>query len=495
MESAPSFLYALLCFSAILVWTLFAILALPFWFLFRILKWFQGICITYWGLGKLLACHDVPFLHETEYNRNFINGLFVVDGTIDMEEFRQLIMSRVVQNVEEPSYVRMRKRIVQRYWRYIWQDEPDFDIKKHIRRLEGGGPRSEEDLQKMLGENFSSPMREDISPWEILVTPLDLPGKDQTAICIRIHHAIGDGFAMIGLFARLMDKKPELLRVKKPVATPCDKQKQVWKAILTGPLALLSVALSTADNPFPATKMSGEKCFSWTKTIDLELVKEIKARTGTTVNDVLSTCLAGSLRRYLKSQGSKHPDDIQIAITINTRSPKVLSRDNIPLENHSTGLFYNLPVGLADPFKRLLETKRRMDNLKSSSDWRIFGLIYSHIIGRLPDFIGRFSSFSLKRHCSLILSNVPGPLTPFEIGGKEVKTAIAWPPLVSDTGMSIAVFSYAGTLRMGVLSDKAVLADPGKLAENFIEEFEEMYEYVMKSPVLDTQTSASKKYF
>lgn len=55
---------------------------------------------------------------------------------------------------------------------------------------------------------------------------------------------------------------------------------KVWKAILTGPLALLSVALSTADNPFPATKMSGEKCFSWTKTIDLELVKVIKARTG-----------------------------------------------------------------------------------------------------------------------------------------------------------------------------------------------------------------------
>ena len=55
---------------------------------------------------------------------------------------------------------------------------------------------------------------------------------------------------------------------------------QVWKAILSGPLALLSVALSTADNPFPAKKMSGEKCISWTKTIDLELVKEIKTKTG-----------------------------------------------------------------------------------------------------------------------------------------------------------------------------------------------------------------------
>jgi len=54
----------------------------------------------------------------------------------------------------------------------------------------------------------------------------------------------------------------------------------VWKAILSGPLALLSVALSTADNPFPAKKMSGEKSISWTKTIDLELVKEIKTKTG-----------------------------------------------------------------------------------------------------------------------------------------------------------------------------------------------------------------------
>jgi len=497
MEIAPSFLYGLLCFSAILLWTLFAALTLPLWFLFRIFKWFQGVIISYYKLGRLLASRDVPFLHETEYNRNFINGLFVVEGDIDLDELRQLIMARVVKNSEEPSYARMRKRVVQHYWRYVWQDEPEFDIQKHAYLYDGDPPRSEDELQKLLSKLFSSPMRDDISPWEVVVTPLDLPGKDQTAICMRIHHAIGDGFALIGLFARLMDKKPELLRVKKPVPTPCDKQKQVWKAILSGPLALLSVALSTADNPFPAKKMSGEKSISWTKTIDLELVKEIKTKTGTTVNDVLSTCLAGSLRRYLTSEGLKeNPKDIQIAVTINTRPPKLLSRDNIPLENHSTGLLYSLPVEMADPLKRLLETKRRMDNLKASSDWRIFGFVYSHVVGRLPDFIGRFSSFSLNKHCSLILSNVPGPLSPFEINGKEVVTAIAWPPLVSDTGMSIAVFSYAGTLRMSVLSDKAVLANPAKLTEKFIEEFEEMYKCVKNGPALvTTDSAANRKYF
>ena len=215
------------------------------------------------------------------------------------------------------------------------------------------------------------------------------------------------------------------------------------------------------------------------------------------MNDVLSACLAGSLRRYLNSEGIKeNPTDIQIAVTINTRPLKVLSKDNIPLENHSTGLLYSLPVGMADPLKRLMETKRRMDNLKASSDWRIFGFIYSHIVGRLPEFIGRFSSFSLNRHCSLILSNVPGPLSPFEINGKEVVTAIAWPPLISDTGMAVTVFSYAGTLRMNVLSDKAVLSNPAKLTEKFVEEFEEMYKCVKNGPVLAPEESGAKrKYF
>ena len=227
MEIAPSFLYGLLCFSAILVWTLVAILTLPLWLLFRVFKWSQGVIISYYKLGRILASNDVPFLHETEINRNYINGLFVLEGEIGLDDLRKLIISRVVQNSDEPSYARMRKRVVKQYWRYVWVDEQDFDIKKHVFKYDGIAPRSEDELQQVLSEQFSSAMCDDISPWEVIVTPMDMPGKDQTAICMRIHHTIGDAFALIGLFCRLMDKKPELLRVKKPVTTPCDKQKQV----------------------------------------------------------------------------------------------------------------------------------------------------------------------------------------------------------------------------------------------------------------------------
>jgi hypothetical protein len=44
--------------------------------------------------------------------------------------------------------------------------------------------------------------------------------------------------------------------------------------------------------------------------------------------------------------------------------------------------------------------------------------------------------------------------------------------------MSISVFSYAGTLRMSVMTDRAVLSNPSKLTEMFVDEFQEMYKQI-----------------
>ncbi|XP_001633379.2 putative diacyglycerol O-acyltransferase MT1809 [Nematostella vectensis] len=480
LRKLPAFIYGTLCISAILVWTAIAILTLPFYFLFRVFKWTQAAVVSYYKLGLILASEDVPFLHESVTNRNFINGLFVINGKPDIDKLRALVMERVICNAE-PSYARMKKRVVKKYGRYVWQDEDEFDISRHVKFYDGPFPCNEEELKAILGELSSEPMPEDISPWMFQVMSYNT-SKEKFAICIRIHHALGDGFALVGLIARLVDRKPELLRVQKPVPTPCEKQKGLWKTLLTGPLALLSVAIaSSTNNPLLVKKMSGEKCFAWTKPLDLALVKAIKLRTGTTVNDVLSACLAGALRRYLKSEGLDEPGDMQIAVSINTRSPHKLSRESIPLENHTTGILWSLPVGTDDPVQRIYETKTRMDDMKTSSDWKIFGFIFNYVVGNLPEFLGRFSSYSLSRHCCLILSNVPGPLSSLEMSGNEVETVIAWPPLMSDTSMSVAVFSYAGTLRMSVMTDKAVMSDPSILTEHFIAEFNEMHHRVMAS--------------
>lgn len=189
------------------------------------------------------------------------------------------------------------------------------------------------------------------------------------------------------------------------------------------------------------------------------------------------------MRRYLKEERLKDPDDIQIAVSVNTRSPAVLSRNSIPLENSTTGMFFNLPVGKGNSETRLLETKRRMDNLKSSTDWLFFGFIYSYVFGNLPDFIAKSCFKFFSKHCALILSNVPGPLNELQITSNKVETIIPWPPLISGTSMSVSVFSYAGSVRVAVLADEAALSQPSKLTDRFVQEFKELYEGVVCKPL------------
>lgn len=43
--------------------------------------------IFYYKLGMVLVSWDVLFFYEIVYNCNFICGVFVVDGGINIEEF------------------------------------------------------------------------------------------------------------------------------------------------------------------------------------------------------------------------------------------------------------------------------------------------------------------------------------------------------------------------------------------------------------------------
>jgi hypothetical protein len=155
-------------------------------------------------------------------------------------------------------------------------------------------------------------------------------------------------------------------------------------------------------------------------------------------------------------------------------------KENLPLENNSTGVIFNLPVTGETVLDRIHQSKQRMDAIKNSSDFLVFGFIFSYVLANLPDFLARFSVNSLNRHCCLIMSNVPGPLNKMVVGGDEVESIMVWPPLVGGTGMSTAIFSYADTLRLNIKADTSVFPKPKLLADYFQLEIEELFEIYAK---------------
>ena len=138
-----------------------------------------------------------------------------------------------------------------------------------------------------------------------------------------------------------------------------------------------------------------------------------------TVNDVLTGCLAGAMRRYLTSTGVTAPSDLQIAVTINNRTLDSVSEGRIPLENNTTGVFFSLPVAVPTLAERIKAAKRRMDMLKGSTEYLVFGFMFKYVIATIPSFMLRISNHTINRSCCMVVSNVPGPLNQLELVGKS----------------------------------------------------------------------------
>ncbi|XP_028415178.1 uncharacterized protein LOC114538228 [Dendronephthya gigantea] len=480
-QSPPTILHIFFCIIALAFWLVFASIALPFLFVFNVFKWAVAAWILYNRIGKLLASEDVPFMHESEHNRNYSICLFMVKGKPDVEKLRELFHDRVIMNDGHPSYKRLRQKIVKKYGRYVWADEDNFDLSHHIITYEGDRPADEEELAKLFGEIASKPLPRDISPWQVVVIPMKIDGLFAFYTCG--HHIIGDGISLVGVFSKIMDDKPVLLKPSEKSIKKYESSafKRVLHGIFTGPLSLLTVALSSAKNPFPrSVNIVGEQKVAWTAAISLPKIKEVKTRIGATINDVVTGCLAGAVRRYIKTTTGQCSEDVQIAVSINTRPPSLLLKENIPLENNSTGVIFNLPVSKESVHERIHESMKRMDAIKNSSDFLVFGFIFNTVLANLPEFLGRFTVNSLNRHCCLIMSNVPGPLNKMVIGGNEVVSLMVWPPLIGGTGVSTAIFSYADTIRLNIKADTSVFPEPKLLADYFEKEVEELFKTYAK---------------
>ena len=53
-----------------------------------------------------------------------------------------------------------------------------------------------------------------------------------------------------------------------------------------------------------------------------------------------------------------------------------------------------------------------------------------------------------------------------------MRSFLFWVPQRAQIGIGISILSFAGKVQVGVIADKALLADPAHLVEAFEEEFE-----------------------
>ena len=232
-------------------------------------------------------------------------------------------------------------------------------------------------------------------------------------------------------------------------------------------------------------KPNGTKRVAWCEPLKLPEVKAVSRALGCSINDMLLSCVAGAMRSYLAEKGDKTEGvEVRALVPIDLRQP-----GDTELGNRFGILAVLLPVGIEHPLERLMTVRQRMLELKTSYEPRVtLGLFAG--LGYLPKVVQDQLFNLLLSRGTAVMTNVPGPAEPLKVAGSTLKQSLFWVPQTGDFGMGVSIFSYAGHVQFGLITDAALTPDPEAVVSRFPEEFEKYLYYVLLDPPAEEEKAA-----
>jgi WS/DGAT/MGAT family acyltransferase len=451
-----------------------------------------------------LSAQDAAFLYaESPVDHMHVGSLSIFEDVgITEEALNAHIESRL------HLVPRFRKKLA---WvpgqlhRPVWVDDPHFDIRFHMRYT--GLPRSggEREALKLMGRVMSRPLDRQRPLWEVWA--FELPEK-RFAVIQKTHHCLIDGISGVDLGTVLLDlmrhpppgDPPPPFRPSAPpsperlaldaVVDHVSQPKEVYdslRAAAKSKQEIVKRGLDIAQGVFSFGRATLERApiTSLTRPIGphrrfdivrmrLEDVKLIKNRFGCTVNDIVLSLVTGGLRRLFLSRGDHVVEGLVLKamVPVSVRDPS----KRMTYGNMVSMLSANLPVGEADPRRRVEIVRDGMAGLKESKQ-AIGADFWVKLSEYAPPTVlslaGR-ATVALQRMVNVIVTNVPGPQFPLYLLGGEMLEAFPCVPIAGTASLGVAILSYNGHLSFGLNGDWDVVPDLDVFAAGIQESLREL---------------------
>jgi diacylglycerol O-acyltransferase / wax synthase len=441
---------------------------------------------------------DAAWLHmDRPNNLMVVNSLMWFDERPDRERSEQVVRERLVER-----FPRFRQRVVEpRLGLGIpqWQDDPNFDLRRHVHHIAVEAPGDRTALRALVGELISTPLDRSKPLWDLY----EISGYGSgIAIVTRIHHCIADGIALTRVLLSLTDDEPDagiapeasdvgrrsrLAALTAPVSAGARLAESALhegldfaghpRSELTGlasrsmadASALRKLLMTRGDAPSALkSELGAAQLVTWSDPASLQEIKEIGHGSHTTVNDVLVAAITGACRRYLLAHHDV-VEEIRAMVPFNLRPlDQPLPRD---LGNRFGLVYLNLPVGVRGPRARLNAVHAQMEEIKRSPEGALaYGLL--GVMGMTPLQVERRMIDMFSEKVTMVLTNVPGPSQPIYFAGTPVAGVLGWVPAGGNIGVGVSIFSYNGGVTIGLRVDAGIVPDPDTIIE--------YYEYELK---------------
>jgi len=416
-----------------------------------------------------------------------------VGGLLVFEPDATLTHAMVLERVRERIHLvpRLRQRLAEPplgLANPVWVDDADFDLEWHVRQASLPQPGGDAELGGFVGREFSHRLDRTRPLWELtLIEGLE---RNCKGLLMKVHHALVDGMAAIGIAALVLDPTEQALEIPPPekeweprrydlrrhVAQLASRPlARAPKLMVDGMLRALdpdprraatemrratdvALELARARPQAPMTPLnrpiSPNRRYAVART-DVSTVKAVGRRAGGTVNDTLLAVVSGMLGRYLAAAGPEafgagRPPVALVPVSVREAD------EAGELGNRISTVFVDLPVYERDLLARVRALAKQTSELKQSAAVRA-GALMVGASGWAPPLVSGLIARTMGtvRAFNLVVSNIPGPQQPFYLNGVRMREVYPVVPLnPANQCLSVGILSYDGEVCFGLLGDR-----------------------------------------
>lgn len=444
--------------------------------------------------GERLSWGDALFLYlERQGMPLNIACVSVLEGDIPLSACRRYIASKL------PLLPRYCQRALAPPFNIgfpSWEDDPDFDIRRHIREatLKHG---TDEELKRLAGNILSTVMEREHPLWDLtLVHGLH---DNRAALVLRVHHCLADGIAGVALMNVLLDPSPKLRPTPKKKVIPERRQRDSLTLLVEGWLSsysdllqrflsaqsdLVNVSERALGGGLPTEDFGrflpeltapterlffnktyqGPQQFAWAQ-IPTEAIKTIRRSGGGTHNDVVLALITATIRRYAELHGDKVKGrSLRMMVPVNVRD----SNEGKSLGNSISLLPVTVPLGIRSPRRLLAAVHKRMDFLKRAhvAEWvGLAGGLVGAVPAALQALVGPLASLLPIVPFNLVCTNIRGPDQPLYLMGHKMLEWYPYVPVGGQMALNCAILSYNGVTYFGFSGDVQAAPDLHRLED------------------------------
>ncbi|WP_121252861.1 wax ester/triacylglycerol synthase domain-containing protein [Nocardioides ferulae] len=381
-----------------------------------------------------------------------------------------------------------------------WEDDAEFDLGYHLRRVTAPPPSTFETVLEMARLAEMADFDRARPLWEVtLVEGLE---NGEAAVLVKLHHALTDGVGGVEIAMILFDLEqqaadrgpmpPDPVIVVRP---PWSELRQLVRydaglvadlaraAVRTGPTTLLHGLRRPVDSARAAAELAAsvyrtvrpinqtgsplmrERGLGRRLGVHRVPLAELRAAargSDGTLNDAFLAAITGGLRLYHEKHGVEI-GELHVNMPVNIRA------DGDPVGgNRITLMRFDLPIDVADPADRIRGVHDRANGIRSEAS-----LPYTQQIAGALNLAPRWYIASILRHVDFLASNVPGIPVPVYLGGAALTMQYPFGPTIG-AAVNVTLMTYVDTCAIGINADTTAIPDFDLFHECLVAGFDEV---------------------